>query len=215
MNGWDVVKEFMDVLRQRGRRDALYRGQSSDEWSLTPSIFRPGARGIGHVDILNSWKRRASYFANPLPQNDIEWLILAQHYGLATALLDWTTNPLVALFFACDGHDTEDKTGCVWWIRQRDFEHANHTMMIDPFAQSRNKPFLVNAIGRNVRSTAQDSYMSLHTENDCHSNDAYSIFVVRPELKRDTILTLEKLGLTSERLHSDITRLVAKFKSEM
>ena len=215
MHGWEIVSGFIDVLRKEGRRAAIYRGQPKADWKLIPSAFRPNASGITDNYLLGEWKVDAARFASPVPLDDIDWLVLAQHYGIATPLLDWTSSPLVALYFACADPDHKEHGGAVWRTLTGEFARADYTLMISPFADEREKPFLIHAAGRNARSTAQDSLLSLHTKVDYKSIRANKIYSIPAEDKFDTLQTLEKLGFTAERLHQDITMLVDRFKAHM
>ncbi len=207
------------TLQSLGSKDAIYRGQSNWDWDLVPSAYRENAAGLNDDAALQDWKHRAARFANPLPQTEMEWLMLAQHHGLATSLLDWTSNPLVALFFACDGEDEIYRNGGVWRSERRHFTTAAHSLMLDPFEKEKgaaygNKPFLLNAVGRSNRSTAQDSIMSHHPFSDDLMLTADRIFEVQVEDKEPTLAALEQLGITGDRLMVDIARLVARMKAE-
>jgi hypothetical protein len=84
----------------RADKSWIFRGQSNCEWNLLPKVGRPPYIGVDEKLVFNSWKRAALEYVKSIPVSDWEWLAIAQHHGLATRLLDWTTNPVNACYFA-------------------------------------------------------------------------------------------------------------------
>lgn len=86
-----------------------YRGCRDTSNPLLPGLYRhPTKKQIEELlqleDELLAWFRRKSvpYQTRQL-NNAWEYLFFMQHYLVPTRLLDWTENPLVALYFALTG----------------------------------------------------------------------------------------------------------------
>ena len=67
---------------------------------------------------MNRFKQNAYEFLDERPQGEWEWMLLARHHGLPSRLLDWTENPLVGLFFACNGDNMDhiEQDGTLWCL---------------------------------------------------------------------------------------------------
>lgn len=101
-----------------------FRGHSKCFGNLIPKIFRESERikaqlSVGYEDhefsYIEEYQRKVPAFTNNIPERrDIGWLLMMQHYGAPTRLLDWTENILVAAYFAVHEERTED--GEIWVI---------------------------------------------------------------------------------------------------
>jgi len=86
-----------------------FRGHANKAWGLSPSISRGRTDPIvDEFRYFKQFKQDAARVINDLPLDEWGWMFLMQHYGVPTRLLDFSENPLVALFFAVCSHEDED-----------------------------------------------------------------------------------------------------------
>lgn len=86
----------------------IYRGMADDSWKLEPSLARCSkfSSSTEH-EIVNEFTTMRPDAFNVLNSN-FERLAKMQHYGAPTRLLDFTSNPLIAMFFACQEKECTD-----------------------------------------------------------------------------------------------------------
>lgn len=127
MNQINSVADFLKHLQDKDVKTSFYRGHSDENYLLKPAIGRNPKKftdwlfEMENTENLSDmqkksvglqqyeWWALSEFKARKIPyhnqnMNYFDLMILAQHHGLRTRLLDITTNPLIALYFACDNN---------------------------------------------------------------------------------------------------------------
>lgn len=100
-----TFKELHEHFQTYDPQHAIYRGVSKVDYKLVTTLGRVDLKDNDTFRKVESralriFKERSIPFLTTKPVNDWKWLALAQHHGLPTRLLDWSRNPLVALYFS-------------------------------------------------------------------------------------------------------------------
>ncbi len=157
------IEEYLQAIKQIKLSENVpllwFRGQNRSEYKLlTPEArFYLRTEDSYHVipsflhhlyDFKNFCKRKCRKQLKLLgqPKDDLEWSFLAQHCGAPTILLDWTEDPMIALFFAINNLNPTD-TGVNVFVCSP--ENLNHCVNTDPLVQSFHGPVPVNEETRN------------------------------------------------------------------
>ena len=106
---WLKIREIAD---KSVSGDYIYRGEAECHPKVCSGLYRPYLRSkIEAPDIMGSQNVILEKVRTYLPEisalGDDEILTQLQHYGCKTNLIDFTSDYLIALFFACEDSDSQ------------------------------------------------------------------------------------------------------------
>lgn len=112
-----TMAEYVDALREVSAAGATrwFRGHGKTTYKLIPSLGRLQKVG-SELALIKRFKQNAVALMAQPPTAPWHWLFLMQHHRAPTRLLDWSENPLVALYFAVANPDHDQHDGDVWCL---------------------------------------------------------------------------------------------------
>ncbi len=218
------VAEFQTHLQELESEEAgfLYRGQADAAWKVHCSAARRldenssnaissqliSSLLVGYLEYIIAKARLLNYVPHDLPEDSPDLVLLAQlqHHGAATGLIDFTRQPLVAFWIACNEH--REKDGAVYLLpRSATVEVSSRTELnnnIQFFYEEDKLWSWEPAAALGQRILAQKSVFVFGVPEI--GRDQTRKFVIRAENKTEIIHHLEAVcGVSEEDLFPDFS----------
>lgn len=203
----DSFEAFHRQVQNYSKEADIYRGVRDREYQLIAKVGRiplrsRTSRKKEEGRIFRRFKERAVPYVEFSPRTDWDWLAIAQHHGLPTRLLDWTRNPLAALYFAVE-HETKSDSAVYVLKGYPVLSTRRHP---DPFEYEKVGKFVPDRI--NARLNAQLGVFTIHPnpKQAFVSNDIEKLIIPnkpRKELKK----ILDTYGINRATLFPDLDGL--------
>jgi hypothetical protein len=198
------VEDLLGIVQEYAHTSVIYRGVTSSKYELIPKVGRRrrGKKMLEPKDeryILGLFKQRAIPHLHRAPNDDWEWLAIAQHHGLPTRLLDWTRNPLVAAYFAV----VEKHEGDSAIYAYKSNRHLQIQKNPDPFKVDRVARVVPNHT--TTRITVQSGLFTIHPAPARPFADSeIDKFVISAKQRKAIKKTLDKVGINTASMFPDL-----------
>lgn len=224
----EKLSEFMDYVEKLPKEFFLSRGQSNVNYELLPGALRKDSGGNKKYTrqsvayFLNEFKVNShNYMDKPWDvNNDYEWMIYAQHYGLPTRLLDFTNSHIISLMFAVVGafNDYSDRDGVVWFVDPLKLNNKcccrsqiitlseNESISLDDC----DGPVVVQGRKLNERINAQNGVFvyfqdrSEALEDIIEDDSILKKVIIKGECKKDILVSLYSMGIGMAQIYPEL-----------
>ena len=215
------VAEFQARLQELESDEAgfLYRGQADAIWPVSCSAARRLTQDsanpieyqlinsplVGYLEFLIARTRMRGFLPSGFSETspDLELLARLQHQGAATGLIDFTRQPFVALWFACN--EAYEKDGAVYVLSRSATEEISNIRDLEKQIQSFYEEGTLwswepSALGNRI--VAQSSVFVFGVP--AIASDRMERFLIQSESKNDILNQLETMyGVNEETLFPD------------
>lgn len=205
----ELLKEFE---KEKEGQNVVFRGHSDIKYELQTSLGRcEPIKGKTTLQlekrIFKLFKESSLPYLEFKPTNELEWLAVAQHFGLPTRLLDWSYNPLVASYFAVESNPDSDSalfvlSGCSTIQEPEKFKLTSQDKV-----QKYRPPYISSRIQN------QSGLFTVHNKPDeVFIHDNLKKVIIPQGIKRDIKKKLFKFGVNQRMVYPGLEGITRDLK---
>lgn len=237
---WNDLISFVAYVTEVCGYEPWFRGQPKFDYKLTPSVRRKEYTSKVSEQYMATNFMIETQRLNPNTPDVYDsaaWLARMQHYGLPTRLLDWSSSPLVSLFFALDEKEPTEEDAALWALdAQRLNERMGEGPYLLPMGYNTVKKYLHGAfdgrveksekiiaccgIGSDLRMYVQQSNFTVHDttylalDEMVEARDILWKIRIPGEVKRRLVHELKLLGFHESTIYPDMQHIANEQRAQ-